>query len=256
LLNLTVNARDAMPSGGRLTIRSAPVAIDARAAARHPDALPGNYVMVEVIDSGSGMAPEVLERATEPFFSTKEPGKGTGLGLSQVHGFVRQSGGFLTLESAVGAGTTVRIHLPQVAAAAPSLPSSSAPPSGSGTVLVVEDDPDVRELVIIHLEDLGYATLMAATGPEALQLLQSLETPVDVLLTDMVMPGGMTGLELVHAARTLRPGLPAVLTSGYIAGSKAAPADGEAKPATDLPVLSKPYQQEDLARVIAQALAR
>jgi signal transduction histidine kinase/ActR/RegA family two-component response regulator len=256
LLNLVVNARDAMPSGGRLTIRTANVTLDARMAARYPDALPGDYVMVEVTDSGGGMPPEVLERATEPFFTTKGPGKGTGLGLSQVHGFVRQSGGFLTLESTVGSGTTVRIYLPQVTAAALSLPQSPTPTSGSGTVLVVEDDPDVLNVVLAQLEDLGYATLAATNGPEALHILQAPETPVDVLLTDIVMPGGMTGLELVRAARGVRPDLPAVLTSGYIAGSTAAPMAGEADPAARLPVLSKPYQQEELAHVIAQALAR
>ncbi|HJU20740.1 MAG TPA: ATP-binding protein [Stellaceae bacterium] len=255
LLNLVVNARDAMPSGGRLTIRTANVTLDARMAARYPDALPGDYVMMEVTDSGSGMPPEVLERATEPFFTTKEPGKGTGLGLSQVHGFVRQSGGFLTLESTVGGGTTVRVCLPQMAAAATPSPPSLTPQSGSGIVLVVEDDPDVLNVVLAQLEDLGYATLAAANGPEALQILQTSEKPVDVLLTDVVMPGGMTGVELVRAARTVRPGLPAVLTSGYIAGNATTPAKGEADPAAGLPVLSKPYQQEELARVIAQALA-
>jgi CheY-like chemotaxis protein len=166
-----------------------------------------------------------------------------------VHGFVRQSGGFLTLESTVGTGTTVRIYLPQVAAAASASPPAPIPPSGSGIVLVVEDDPDVLNVVLAQLEDLGYATLAAVNGPEALQILQTPEQPVDVLLTDIVMPGGMTGVELVRAARTVRPGLPAVLTSGYIAGNMTDPAAG-------LPVLSKPYQQEELARVIAQALAR
>jgi signal transduction histidine kinase/ActR/RegA family two-component response regulator len=256
LLNLVVNARDAMPSGGRLTIRTANVALDARTAARYPDALPGDYVMAEVTDSGSGMPPEMLERATEPFFTTKEPGQGTGLGLSQVHGFVRQSGGFLVLESAVGAGTTVRIYFPRVAAAAPSSPPSSTSPSGSGTVLVVEDDPDVLNVVLAQLEDLGYATLAAINGPEALQILQAPEQPIDVLLTDIVMPGGMSGPELVRAARAVRPDLPAVLTSGYIAGGVAAPAGGGADPVAGLPVLSKPYQQAELARAIAQALAR
>ncbi len=223
LLNLIVNARDAMPSGGRLTIRTGNVVLDPRMAARYADALSGDYVMVEVADSGNGMPPEVIERAIEPFYTTKAPGRGTGLGLSQVHGFVRQSGGFLTLESAVGTGTTVRIHLPQVAAANPVSSPSSTPPSGSETILVVEEDLDVRDLVLTQLRELGYSTLAAATGPEALELLQVPETVADLLLTDMVMPGGMSGVELVRAARAFRPDLPAVLTSGYLAGNSTGP---------------------------------
>jgi signal transduction histidine kinase len=257
LLNLVVNARDAMLAGGRLIVQSGNVTLDARTAGRHPDALAGNYVMVEVTDSGSGMPPEVLERATEPFFTTKGPGEGTGLGLSQVHGFVRQSGGFLTLESIVGTGTTIRIYLPQGAGTATA--TSPQPPSsavGSGTVLVVEDAPDVLDVVVAQLEELGYTTLAASNGPEALQILQAAETRIDLLLTDIVMPGGMTGVELVRAARTVRPGLPAVLSSGYIAGGTATMADGEAAMTADLLVLSKPYQQAELARVVSQALAR
>ncbi len=255
LLNLAVNGRDAMPSGGKMMIRTANIALDARIAARYADALPGKYVMVEVRDTGPGMPPDVLERATEPFFTTKEPGKGTGLGLSQVHGFVRQSGGFLVLESQIGTGTTVRIHLPIVAATTVSSASAAAPVPGSGTVLVVEDDPDVRDLVLTQLADLGYATLAAANGPEALELLKAPENHIDLLLTDMVMPGGMTGVELVRAARVTRPGLPAVLTSGYVAGTTTAPPAVQSDPPAQLPVLSKPYQQEELARVIAQVLA-
>lgn len=258
LLNLAVNARDAMPSGGRLAIRTGNISLDARTAARYPDALPGEYVVVEVTDSGAGIPPEILERAAEPFFTTKDPGKGTGLGLSQVHGFVRQSGGFLTLESTVGAGTTVRIHLPRVAASElPPTVASAAPSSGSGTVLVVEDDPDVRDLVLAQLEDLGYATLSATCGPEALRLLELRENTIDLLLTDMMMPGGMSGLELVRAARAIRSGLPAVLTSGYMAGSVSDPPAGDGEPPEDLlPTLSKPYQGAELARVIARALSR
>ena len=257
LLNLVVNARDAMAGGGRLAVNTRNRSLGAREAARYPDARPGDYVIIDVADTGTGMSPEVLERATEPFFTTKAPGKGTGLGLSQVYGFVRQSDGFLTIDSTPGAGTTIRMHLPRFAAAAPNTPSEAETQAGSGTVLVVEDDADVRTLVTAQLEDLGYATLSATTGPEALEILSSRHAPrVDLLLTDLMMPGGMTGIELAHRAQTTRPDLKAVLTSGYTAGNLS----GTAKPTgiemANVPVLSKPYRQADLARVIHEALAQ
>jgi signal transduction histidine kinase len=255
LLNLAVNARDAMPSGGELTIRTANFSLDAQDAAHFPEAAPGEYVVVEVGDNGVGMLPEVLERATEPFFTTKETGKGTGLGLSQVHGFVRQSGGFMTMESHFGSGTTVRIHLPRVTSIAAVPPSAPPALSATGTVLVVEDDLDVRAIVLAQLEGLGYATFAATNGPEALQLLEEPETQIDLILTDIVMPGGMTGFELIRAARRLRPELAAILTSGYTAGSTAAALGQENDIAEKLPLLSKPYQQAELARVVGQALA-
>jgi len=255
LLNLVVNARDAMPTGGELAIRTANLSLDARHAAYYPDAAAGDFVVVEVADDGLGMPPEVRERAMEPFFTTKDPGKGTGLGLSQVHGFVRQSGGFVVLESEAGRGTTVRICLPRVAAT-PEIPPSTPPiPPASGCVLVVEDEPNVRDLVLAQLEDLGYSTLAAANGPEALQLLQQPENRVDLILSDVVMPGGMTGVELVRAARAFRPQIPAVLTSGYATGGVAA-AGGEDHLAERLAILPKPYQQAELARVIGEALAQ
>jgi signal transduction histidine kinase/ActR/RegA family two-component response regulator len=252
LLNLIVNARDAMPGGGGLTVRTTNLTLDARAAAHYPDAQPGAYVVVEVTDTGSGMAPEVLARATEPFFTTKETGKGTGLGLSQVYGFVRQSDGFLTIESTPGVGTTIRIHLPQVPVTAARPAAHRGVRNGNGTVLVVEDDADVRELVIAQLEDLGYTPISAANGPEALEVLAAPETPpIDLLLTDVVMPGGMSGVELVRAARARSPGLRALLTSGYMAGNATGTAGADA---ADLLLLSKPYQQAELAHMIQEAL--
>ncbi len=253
LLNLVVNARDAMASGGRLVIRTHNLTLDERAAAHHSGTRPGEYVVVAVIDSGSGMTADVLERATEPFYTTKPLGQGTGLGLSQVYGFVRQSEGFLEIDSTPGTGTTVRMHLPRVAATASASRRRAAMCHGSGTILVVEDDPLVRELVTAQLEDLGYATLSAASGPEALQVLGgATPPPIDLMLTDMVMPGGMSGTELVGEARARRPGLRVVLTSGYVAG--AGPIAGDSL--SDVPMLSKPYRQTDLARIIEQALEK
>lgn len=255
LLNLAVNARDAMSAGGRLVIRTSNLHLDARMASQYPDAQAGDYVVVEVADTGCGMNPAVLERATEPFFTTKEQGKGTGLGLSQVYGFMRQSDGFLSLASVVGEGTTVRLCFPRIAATAAPAPPAIEMPGGTGTVLVVEDDPDVRELVIAQLEDLGYTAIAASSGPEALAILDSTEgKTADLLLTDMVMPGGMTGLDLANAVRTKRPDLPILLTSGYMVGNgKTIPEVTDEKAGT-LPVLSKPYNQADLARAIGRAL--
>ena len=229
VLNLVVNARDAMPDGGTLTVRSGNLALDARSAARHADARTGNYVVVEVADTGAGMPPEVVERATEPFFTTKETGKGTGLGLSQVYGFVRQSGGFLTIESAPGSGTKIGIHLPEVVVGSATPDASFASRTGSGVILVVEDDADVRELVAMQLEDLGYRSIIAGSGPEALAILAAPDPPlIDLLLTDVVMPGGMNGVELAHEARRLCPELKALLTSGYTAGHVQGASEAEA----------------------------
>ncbi len=254
LLNLVVNARDAMPNGGRLTIRTLNQRLDRNEAARHTDGRPGDFVVVDVVDTGDGMPADVLERATEPFFTTKALGHGTGLGLSQVYGFVRQSDGFMSLVSAPAAGTTVRIYLPLVSARArPRATEPGGAMAASGMVLVVEDDTDVRELVLAQLQDLGYDVVAAANGPEALELLDKGVPEIDLMLTDVIMPGGLSGVELVRAARQLRPALRAVLTSGYVAGSLPGASTSDEIESLDLPLLSKPYSQDELARVLREA---
>jgi two-component system NtrC family sensor kinase len=256
LLNLVVNARDAMPHGGKVTIQTENRVLKTSAVtAGAGDIPPGNYVVVGVGDNGEGMPPDVVERAFEPFFTTKEVGKGSGLGLSQVYGFVKQTGGFVEIESELAVGTTVRLYLPRSSAvSAPPLLQAPAPAKlrGHETVLVVEDDVDVREVVAMHLRQLGYRVLTAADGPEALALLQRADT-VDLLFTDLVMPNGVRGDELARRARELRKGLRVVLTSGY-------PDTGEPFALNELGgnigFLPKPYKADELSRAIRAALGK
>jgi signal transduction histidine kinase len=244
ILNLAVNARDAMPKGGRLTISVRNVELD---DGNDLDAEPGPYILVSVADTGQGIAPELLDRVFEPFFTTKEIGKGTGLGLSQVYGFVRQSDGHVRIESEVGVGTTVMIYLPKAPGAMVEPEElegrDAAPTPGSETILVVEDNPDVLEVTAATLEALGYRVLSARTGPEALAVLERGEA-IDLLFTDVVMPQGISGDELAERARQMRPGLKVLLTSGY-AGAMAV---------ADLPMLGKPYRQVELANKIRAVL--
>jgi signal transduction histidine kinase/CheY-like chemotaxis protein len=259
LLNLAVNARDAMPNGGSFIVSTGNLDLDEQAASRHADARPLAYVFVEVADTGTGMPREVLNRAIEPFFTTKETGQGSGLGLSQVHGFVSQSNGFLTIESSPGAGTRVRIHLPREEAVGTSdrqRAAAATTQNVGAVILVVEDDVDVRGLVTEQLAELGYRTMAAASGQEALNLVLRSEK-IDLVFTDVVMSGGMSGVDLVHALHVHRPSLPVVLTSGFMAGNVSNtgnPADMPETNDLDLPVLAKPYREVDLARVIEQAL--
>ena len=221
LLNLALNARDAMPEGGRLGIEAAAVELDGYETA-HADVRAGHYVMVAVSDTGSGMSPEVQKHAFEPFFTTKAPGAGTGLGLSIVYGFIKQSGGHAQIYSEPGHGTTVRLYLPRAperrAPADPAPVRACAPafPARGETVLVAEDDPRVRRVAAARLKDLGYHVLEAKDGPQALRCLEE-DPNVDLLFTDMVMPGGMAGVDLAGRARDRLPALKVVYTSGYAA---------------------------------------
>lgn len=243
VMNLCINARDAMPAGGRITIDAANVNIDVRGA-QPEDLAPGAYVMLTVADTGSGMDAATLARAFEPFFTTKDAGKGTGLGLSTVYGFVKQSQGHITLQSARGRGTVVRIYLPR--ADAPPVPDTDttgalALARGGESILVVEDDELVLEHVRSLLERLGYRVVTARTGEEALHTLR--HGRFDLLFTDVMMPGGINGKALADAARQLQPGLPVLFTSGY---ADSALMNGGRIDA-DLELINKPYRQRELA---------
>jgi PAS domain S-box-containing protein len=253
LLNLAINARDAMPDGGKLTIETANVHLDEDYAGSNAEVASGDYVMMAVTDTGTGMAPDVLAHVFEPFFTTKEVGKGTGLGLSMIYGFAKQSGGHVKIYSEIGHGTTVRLYLPRFAnGAEPAVAAAIAVPpgkSGGETILVVEDNPDVRRLVLRQLRDLGYAVIEAANGPLAMKILED-GAAVDLLFTDVVMPGGMTGRQLAEAARLKRPNLKTLFTSGYTEDSVLRL--GKLDPGVRL--LSKPYRKHELATRIREAL--
>ncbi len=248
ILNLAINARDAMPGGGNLMIETRNVT-----AAEAGIAGTGDYVQISVSDTGHGMEPDVIERAFEPFFTTKEPGRGTGLGLSTVYGFAQQSGGHASLTSEVGSGTTVDIFLPRAAEKAASVRADTARPvplsENSEVVLVVEDNPDVRELTLQRVEGLGYVALEAENGPAAVRILES-GVHVDVLLSDIVMAGGMSGYDLARWAKQNVPLVKVVLTTGYAAEeSSHDPFEIGASP-----ILRKPYQRVDLAVALRDAL--
>jgi CheY-like chemotaxis protein len=216
LLNLVVNARDAMKKGGTLTIKTRNIRIDRLAATKLTEIAPGPYIVITVEDTGEGMTPEVRARAIEPFYSTKDADRGTGLGLSQVYGFVRQSNGQMMIKSETGRGTSVSIYLPK-STKAEAVHSATATPtiaSSRGTVLVVEDDPDVLEIALESVRSFGFEVLAAPNAAAALTILRRAET-VDLLFTDIVMPPGMNGVELAFDACRLRPTLRVLLASGY-----------------------------------------
>jgi signal transduction histidine kinase len=251
ILNLAINARDAMPNGGVLAIETSHVTLDADIAGRIPDGMPGDYVMLTVSDTGDGMSPEVLTHAMEPFFTTKELGKSTGLGLPTVRSTVRQAGGFVTIASTVGEGTSARLYFPR---AEPELivsrakPSAQEAPLGDGElILVVEDNDKVRQATVSGLESLGYAVLEAKTGPDAIKLLESGE-PIALVFSDVVMPGGMTGYDVAERVRSMRPDLKVLLASGYCGLEVKV-----RETARDLKTLEKPYSRAQLACALREA---
>jgi signal transduction histidine kinase/DNA-binding response OmpR family regulator len=251
VLNLALNARDAMPEGGKLEIELANAEIDSARAAEHPDLAAGAYVVLTVTDTGTGMTPEVAARVFEPFFTTKADGKGTGLGLAQVYGFVKQSGGFIQISSDVGRGTSVNIYLPRSLRAperSPLAPRSSAE-HGHELILVVEDEADVRAGATDILDGLGYRVIEAGDADAALETL-SKNPGVDLLFTDVVMPGSITAVELARRAQELRPEIAVLFTSGYT--ENALFRDHHLDPGVQL--LSKPYRRDDLARKVRAVL--
>jgi PAS domain S-box-containing protein len=218
LLNLALNARDAMPGGGKLTVETSNTYLDEEYCRANPEVLPGQYVLIAVSDTGTGMTEEILNRAFEPFFSTKELGEGTGLGLSQVYGFIKQSGGHIKLYSELGEGTTVKIYLPRLVRQGDQAqdPNIEEPVLGEGneTILIVEDDEGVRSYLVETLHDLQYRVLSASEAETALKLLEDKGTAIDLLLADVILPK-MNGRELAKRAQSLRPGLKVLFMTGY-----------------------------------------
>lgn len=254
ILNLCLNARDAMPGGGRLTIETGLRALDAEYVDTRFGLAPGEYILVAVSDTGCGIPAEHLPRLFEPFFTTKEMGKGTGLGLPMVYGFVKQSGGQVNVYSEVGEGTTIKLYLPpaEAEARAPHAePPSEEPPRGTEKILLVEDDDMVRMYAEDLLSGLGYEVTVAASGPAALEILEQ-GADVDLLFTDIVMPGGMNGRELAQRARGLRPTLRVLYTSGYT--ENAVVHHGRLDPGVNL--VSKPYRRAELAARVRAVLDR
>jgi two-component system CheB/CheR fusion protein len=254
LTNLATNARDAMPNGGRLMVVTGNRYLDADYAAQQTEVIPGGYVMIEVGDTGSGMSQEVIERIFEPFFTTKSRDKGTGLGLSMVFGFIKQSGGHISVYSEPGIGTTFRLFLPRVTGEVSTVEESSVVPLVHGrgeTVLVVEDNTALRRVVIRQLGELGYRVLAAENATTGLRLLE--QQRIDLLLTDIVMPGGIDGRELAQRAGQRWPGIKVVFTSGFSDAWLNADAGRLSSRAL---LLSKPYRKEQLASAAREALDR
>jgi CheY-like chemotaxis protein len=252
LLNLAINARDGMPTGGKLTIETANARLDDEYAAAQEEVTAGQYVLLAVSDTGVGMAPEVVEKAFEPFFTTKEAGRGSGLGLSMVYGFVKQSNGHIKIYSEPDEGTTVKMYMPRMRGT--DRPEAEQPqtgePRGRGeVVLVVEDDPDVRTLAVTLLRGIGYDALDAPDGASALSLLAG-ASGVALLLTDVVLPGGMSGSELAREAARLAPGLKVLYMSGYTENAIV----HQSRLDEGVKLLQKPFRKADLARRVRDAL--
>lgn len=255
LLNLCINARDAMPGGGQLTIGTENTQLTPAQAAALPEAKPGEYAVLRIGDTGCGMPPEVIARVFDPFFTTKPLGQGTGLGLSMIYGFVQQSGGHVQISSTVGRGTTVRLYLPRHDGTEQARPAEDgaaipAQATAQGMVLVVDDEPPVRMLISELLTDLGYAVKLAWDGPSALRIMKSLPQ-VDLLVTDVGMPGDMNGRQLADAARERRPGLKVLFITGYADTILS----GKGMLGTGMEVMTKPFAMSDLAAKVRTLVA-
>jgi CheY-like chemotaxis protein len=252
IVNLAVNARDAMPSGGKLTLTTANRVLDGAGNSDDLEMEPGEFVMIKVVDTGHGIPADIRDRVFEPFFTTKGVGHGTGLGLSMVYGFARQTGGTVAIESEVGRGTVVKLFLPRSIGQLASTTGPASTPGlsrGHETILVVEDDPLVQGYVIAQLGSLGYRTLVASDGASALVLVEQ-GAKFDLLFTDIIMPGGMNGKQLAEAIREHRPGVRVLYTSGY--ADDAIVHEGHLDPGVAL--LRKPYRKAELSQKIREVL--
>jgi signal transduction histidine kinase/ActR/RegA family two-component response regulator len=254
ILNVAANAADAMPQGGTLTLTTRNVTVEPIDVAALGDIRPGRYVTVALADTGVGMSSDALSRAFDPFFTTKGVGKGSGLGLSQLYGFVMQSGGHVSLDSEIGRGTVVTLYLPHAHQLSEQLQAEPVEPmriKGAETVLVVEDDADVLDVAVATLTDLGYRILLAYNGLEALQILER-DEPIDLLFTDIVMPSGISGVQLAREARRLRQDIKVLLTSGYTTQTLAQ----EYGANTEYQIITKPYRQSELVEHVRRALGK
>jgi PAS domain S-box-containing protein len=251
LANLATNARDAMPKGGRLSIVTTRRRLDADYAMRHPDVVEGDYMMLQVSDTGSGISAENMKKVFDPFFTTKEAGRGSGLGLSMVFGFIKQSGGHINVYSEVGVGTTFRLYLPRhyLALETPETMPEAVGVGGSETILAVEDDPGIRRLVRIDVESFGYKVLMAENAADALQVLES-GVKIDLLFSDIVMAGKIDGLALARLVRQRWPAIRILLTSGF----PDTDIDDGSQMGENFALLSKPYRKPELAKALRAAL--
>src|SRR5665213_1336012 len=256
LLNLTINARDAMEKGGKLTIETSAVVLDKNYADKNVEVTPGPYVMIAVTDTGEGMKPEVQEKVFQPFYTTKPQGKGTGLGLSMVYGFIKQSGGHISIYSEVGHGTSVKMFLPRQVAMTDTVVDAgvvvAADPARKAKILVVEDQEAVRAVACGFLEDFGYEIVEAGDGFQALAVLQE-QQDIDLMFSDVVMPGGMNGFDLAQAALTLRHNLKVVHTSGYPKGAMVHQEEPRFKQGF---IIMKPYRRDELKQILESALEK
>ncbi len=254
LVNLAINARDAVPKGGTLTIEAANVTLDKTYAEQYEEVTPGEYIKVAVSDTGTGMTPEVLKKVFEPFFTTKEAGKGSGLGLSMIHGFVKQSMGHITIYSEVDHGTTVKLYMPRSQEGATKIDTEDEAldfARGSERILVVEDDPGVRKVPVAILRNQGYEVAEAGNGEEAIDHLKTGQA-FDLLFTDIVLPGGMNGVEIAEAAKRLQPNIKVLYTTGY--AENAVIHTGQLDPGVAL--VNKPFRRDELLEKVRAMLNR